>query len=482
MDGQMGYKITENNQSIFQRVHDREEDDNSDESQEKIQIAIESISKIVDNENIEESLNNLVLFTNDPDFDFIEGVPSQLVTNIIAYMRSFPQNRIFALFSARLIGNIWLADGKSYPLFVDPELIESVTSLCLQKVDEEIALTSIRALTCLINSTYEKGSPVFAVDQLDAILNESIMNQFLSFFDSNNGDLILAFLSLLEAISQTYQKELLQVVHHPKFFEILNVETFFESCLSFLCNLSKNEECFTIVFNSDFRQIFLSYLPKIKNPVTLNKFYSVLSLFVKKYGDDFIKPEFWSIVTHHLLEMATLDTTEIFAFIETVILIYPKCLNDELWTNIFSISEQFSFANKERCAVMLCIYFHDFQNSIVLNLESPPLSIAINGGYEFILNIAAQTKNPISLKTMLEFLTEYLIKSPETFLPIIHESDIIEQLKLMKEGKTPKKEIQDEDLGYIDDDSDLVTLIESFLTLVSFSFLSPFKDNFYESE
>lgn len=454
-----------------------------------VQKEQQAIEKLCLAQEIPESLDYLAYLSSNPDFRFIHKPGSQIITVIIDQMRNFPLNPNIIISCLQFIGNIWNDYGDSLEIFLDEELLELTINLCIQKNSPEIAFCGVRALNNLISATTQKGDEHFRVEKLDKlffhpnsqndIVDSTNLEQIISLLDAGS-DFYFDVLGLIYNITRTYKKPICKtIMANPTFLSKIDNSLTQNYIIRIICNLAQDDDSFSFIFSPNgysFAEQFVGYIIKIEDMDTILEMYSVLALFAKNSISEYIDyPLFWKALANHLKLMSQIDITNILNFIESVNYICPELLEKyNFWPMLFDISDEFATKSKERFAKILCSYFRNRNASNFRDINMPPLSYAVNKGFEFLADILEFSfKDTLLFVNIINCLTELFFVNREVFGEIIVKSDLIEKLKNVAFENNPdyhKKVVHHTsvpgDLAFlegIEDDDDINSLIYYFI-------------------
>ena len=467
----LGFKQNLNTHEKYKFLINNHENENENE-EISYDIVVNSIVNITNGNNILESLDILIHFTSNPEFEFLEPPQSHFVTILLHLMRQFPKDKDIIFKCLLFIQNIWLFQGTKYQVFVDPEILECIINFCLQKDDEEIVIISLHALECLIRSTMNSISNNFNVNSLEeALLNNDTFTQFMGLIGTTP-KVTFRFLNLLQSITLTYQSKILHFIQENGLFLKLLYNSEFENMIiQILYNLSKDPACFDQIFNEDFAREFVKLATNATEPEIVFSAFQVLKQFtVPKYFQYINTPQFWEALLNHIHNFGEFDMIDIFGFIEKILKINnagPILDSVNFWGILLEFSDNFSFSNKVNLAVLLCIYFNLYivQNPYLCFGEPDPnnytVNIAINGGLQLICETVPEILNPFALQTILEVLSNLIIQK-NIFLSVINGTSLLNDLWERDEGTTAK----DTDDEQIIIQNDISAHINAFISLL----------------
>lgn len=437
-----------------EKIQKEDEDEDEELKLYNISKEKESIINLCNYREIQESLENLIDLTSNRDFIFYEKPPSEVITAIINIIQQDDsKDKTISILCLQFIANIW-----NYPIFVDECLLELVVSKCFQTESLEIAITSIKSINNLIESTTEENSESFGVDnfQLDQLIfpqkplqteiDISNLDFLLSFLESDSADLVISTLQLILNITRVYKSPICsRIIDNAKFISLINITETQELVILIVCSLAKDDICFDYIFSPEFISQFVQYAIDIKTPHVLFKIYSILSLFPRKFLIDFLKNEnLWNSVKENLRELSQYDLRDLLSLIFSINFIYPEFLDQyNFWPYIFEISQEFTVKNKVGFADILTTYFQRTINTSSQNLSEPPLCFAVSGGFEFLCEIIQYITDPLIFIHIAECLTCLVISSPEQFAPMISQLELINTL--MDTKKNISLDIKDDD-------------------------------------
>jgi hypothetical protein len=141
----------------------------TDEAEDRPSIddALAAIGAILEGGDLMSCFYLLTVFTGDPDFEFGEPLPSQLVTVLIALLQDAGTDPRLLGLVLEFIANLWHFYDADLPLLTDPELVDCVWQRCVQTDSIEISNAAFAAFLCLAKSDLEATRDMYSEGALN---------------------------------------------------------------------------------------------------------------------------------------------------------------------------------------------------------------------------------------------------------------------------------------------------------------------------